>query len=48
MQCFISAIMSIYMNDVNDQMVNAGISVIQMSEINGYPDIHSDIPLIVL
>ena len=40
--------MSIYTNDVNDQMVNIGNSAIPMSEINGYPDIHSDIALIIL
>lgn len=40
--------MSIYMNDVNDQMIKAGNAAIPMSEINGYPDIHSDIPLIIL
>ncbi len=40
--------MSIYMNDVNEQLLSIGNAAIPILEINGYPDIHSDITLIVL
>ncbi len=40
--------MSIYMIDVNDRWLSKDIAAIRMLEINGHPDIHSDVTLIVL